>query len=155
MVGRNNSAETVVLASSSGIARVSLALYLVAFVVVPAFYLPFNLSFVVSVFVAAAIGVGGYVRFRSMRLVVGDENVTVVNMLNQHSLDTATARIVAKDENGFWAEGELQQGRASVLTLTDASDQQVMVGVAPTFGDRHRSVIEDFNIALARHRLAS
>ena len=65
----NNAAETVVLASSRGIARVSLTLYLVAFVVVPAFCLPFNLSFVVWVAVAAAIGIGGYVRFSSMRLV--------------------------------------------------------------------------------------
>ena len=155
MIDRNNAAETVVLASSRGIARVSLALYLVAFVVVPAFYLPFNLSFVVWVAVAAAIGIGSYVRFSSMRLVVDDEKVTVVNMLNQHSLDTATARIVANDASAFWADGELREGRANMLTLTDASERQVLVGVAPTLGERHRAVIEDFNIALARHRLAS
>lgn len=155
MIGRNSAAETVVIAASRGVARACFVLYVLAFVVLPVGFLGLSFWGVLWFFVAAMIGIGGYVRFSSMRLVVGDEKVTVVNLLTRYSLDTATARIVVNDASAFWADGELREGRANMLTLTDASEREVLVGVAPTLGERHRAVIEDFNIALARHRLAS
>ena len=42
--------------------------------------------------------------------------------------------------------------RARSLVLTDSSEQQVRVGVAPSYGRRLDTISEDLNIAIARHR---
>lgn len=147
--------ETLILSSSRGVARTCLLLYLVSFLVFPAAIAPtFNFFFFLWALGVTGFGVMAYLRFTDMRLVVGDDEVTVVNLFRRYSLETASARIVAKNEHGFWAEGKVREGEANILTLTDVSEREVTVSVAPTFGERYQAVVDDFNIALARHRLA-
>ena len=147
--------ETLILASSKGVARACLFIYLMSFLVFPAAIAPgFNFFLFVWSVGVTGFGVAAYLRFTDMRLVVGDDEVIVVNLFKRYSLETASARIIAKNEHGFWAEGKVREGEANILTLTDVSEQEVTVSVAPTFGERYQAVVADFNVALARHRLA-
>lgn len=98
-----------------------------------------------------------------MKLAVTDFKVVVVNLRSRHELELSSVRIEVRDDPSVWpkddlrddareAFGQEEPSRARSLVLTDSSDQQVRVGIAPSYGRRLDTITENLNIAIATHR---
>ena len=125
-------------------------------------FLPFSTRvFVVGVVCLAAYG---FLRkVAAMKVAVDDFKVTVVNLKSRHELELWSVRLEVREDPGIWPQDDLREvmrstfeqndpKRARTLVLTDSSEQQVRVGVAPSYGRRLDTISEDLNIAIARHR---
>lgn len=126
-------------------------------------------SFLALPFRVVVIGVGCVWSFRflkrvaSMKVAVDDFKVIVVNLKSRHELELWSIRIEVREDPGIWPQDDLREEmresfeqinpkRARSLVLTDSSEQQVRVGVAPSYGRRLDTITENLNIAIAKHR---
>jgi len=98
-----------------------------------------------------------------MKLAVNDFKVVVVNLRSRHELELWSVRIEVRDDPKAWPRDDLlpemreafdqeDAKRARSLVLVDSSDQQVRVGIAPSYGRRLDTITENLNIAIAKHR---
>lgn len=99
----------------------------------------------------------------AMKVAVDDFKVTVVNLKSRHELELWSVRIEVREDPGIWPQDDLREvmregfeqqdpKRARSLVLTDSSEQQVRVGVAPSYGRRMDTITENLNVAIAKHR---
>lgn len=126
-------------------------------------------SFVPLIVRVVVVGVGCILAFglltkvAAMKVAVDDFKVTVVNLKSRHELALWSVRIEVREDTKAWPQDDLREGmreafdqqnpkRARSLVLTDSSDQQVRVGVAPSYGRRLDVIAENLNIAIAKHR---
>jgi len=106
-------------------------------------------------------------RVASMRLAVNNESVIVVNFTTQHRLDLNTVQVDSRLDHLAWPQDDLlpdvrdalgdgeQKPAARALWLTDASGEEVRVGVAPVYGSRLDDLAEDLIDAIEVHRSAA
>ena len=125
-------------------------------------FLPFS----TRVFIVGVVCISSYRFLRkvaAMKVAVDDFKVTVVNLKSRHELELWSVRLEVREDLGIWPQDDLREvmrstfeqddpKRARTLVLTDSSEQQVRVGVAPSYGRRLDTISEDLNIAIARHR---
>ena len=125
-------------------------------------FLPFS----TRVFIVGVICISSYRFLRkvaAMKVAVDDFKVTVVNLKSRHELELWSVRLEVREDPGIWPQDDLREvmrstfeqddpKRARTLVLTDSSEQQVRVGVAPSYGRRLDTITEDLNIAIAKHR---
>ena len=125
-------------------------------------FLPFS----TRVFIVGVVCISSYRFLRkvaAMKVAVDDFKVTVVNLKSRHELELWSVRLEVREDPGIWPQDDLREvmrstfeqddpKRARTLVLTDSSEQQVRVGVAPSYGRRLDTITEDLNIAIARHR---
>ena len=99
----------------------------------------------------------------AMKVAVDDFKVTVVNLKSRHELELWSVRIEVREDPAIWPQDDLREvmregfeqqdpKRARSLVLTDSSEQQVRVGVAPSYGRRMDTITENLNVAIAKHR---
>ena len=98
----------------------------------------------------------------AMKVAVDDFKVTVVNLKSRHELELWSVRIEVREDPAIWPQDDLREvmregfeqqdpKRARSLVLTDSSEQQVRVGVAPSYGRRMDTITENLNVAIAKH----
>lgn len=129
-------------------------------------------SFVPLIIRVVIVGVGCFAAFgfltkvAAMKVTVDDFKVTVVNLKSRHELELWSVRIEVREDSKAWPQDDLREGmreafdqtnpkRARSLVLTDSSDQQVRVGVVPSYGRRLDTITENLNNAIAKHRSES
>ena len=125
-------------------------------------FLPFS----TRVFIVGAVCVAASRFLRkvaAMKVAVDDFKVIVVNLKSRHELELWSVRLEVREDPGIWPQDDLRDSmretfeqndpkRARTLVLTDSSEQQVRVGVVPSYGRRLDAITEDLNIAIAKHR---
>lgn len=103
----------------------------------------------------------------AMRVSVNNASVIVVNFNSSHRLDIDTVEVDARVDRKAWPQDDLlpdvrnalgdgeQPETARALWLSDASGEEVRVGVAPSYGSRLDEVAEDLILAIDEHRSAA
>ena len=103
----------------------------------------------------------------AMRLSVNNASVIVVNFNSSHRLDLGTVQVDARTDREAWPQDDLlpdvrealgdgeEPETARALWLSDASGEEVRVGVAPPYGNRLDQMAEGLIHAIDEHRSAA
>ncbi len=113
---------------------------------------------VVVGFVASALIIDA--RIRAMGLTVKSSGVHVVNFASSHVFDLDTVQIETEHVATGWPADDIPAAMKSgeapklgSLYLSNGADTRMKVGVAPSYGTRLESIVDDLKIAIARHRI--
>lgn len=102
-------------------------------------------------------------RVGAMKLAVGEGSVEVVNFLSSHFFDLDTVRVETEVEASHWPADDIPTAmsrpkgdvpKIGSLHLSDELGRRIRVGVVPSYGGRVREIVDDLNVAIAKHRLA-
>ena len=102
-------------------------------------------------------------RVGAMKLAISEGSVEVVNFLSSHFFDLDTVRVETEEEESHWPADDIPTAmskpkgdvpKIGSLHLSDELGRRIRVGVVPSYGTRVREIVDDLNVAIAKHRLA-
>lgn len=153
--------QDTVIAEASWVARVlPLATFVVAGALAMFVASTFAGAFVAFLFVVVGLAIDW--RIRAMRLAVTTAGVHVVNFASEHTFGLDTVRLETEEEASQWPADDLpaamkntsgEEPKIGSLYLADGAGKRMKVAVAPSYGYRRITIVEDLKIAIARRAL--